>query len=236
MLRFLRTIRKNLLEKGKVRTYLVYALGEIILVVIGILIALSINNMKTAADLKKQERQLYADILAELRQDLTDMEGNSNYNDDFLERFKRGSLIILEDSLRLQKDSLAVIAADLTKFSDFKNDQPIYQRLFTSGEQDLVSNKEILGKLKELAGLYNYLNRLETNHQDYMYTILPKIANYIRINPPQIMDLDALYGYRFQNDFEISIIIMEEKKDLYQNGVSQISDLVDNLEYILAQD
>lgn len=236
MLRFLRTIRKNLLEKGKVRTYLVYALGEIILVVIGILIALSINNMKTAADLKKQERQLYADILAELRQDLTDMEGNSNYNDDFLERFKRGSLIILEDSLRLQKDSLAVIAADLTKFSDFKNDQPIYQRLFTSGEQDLVSNKQILGKLKELAGLYNYLNRLETNHQDYMYTILPKIANYIRINPPQIMDLDALYGYRFQNDFEISIIIMEEKKDLYQNGVSQISDLVDNLEYILAQD
>ncbi|WP_051229694.1 DUF6090 family protein [Psychroserpens burtonensis] len=44
MIKFFRKIRQNLLSEGKTGKYLKYALGEIILVVIGILIALSINN------------------------------------------------------------------------------------------------------------------------------------------------------------------------------------------------
>jgi hypothetical protein len=44
MIKFFRNIRKNLLSKGKTTQYLKYALGEILLVVIGILIALQINN------------------------------------------------------------------------------------------------------------------------------------------------------------------------------------------------
>ncbi len=44
MIKFFRKIRQNLLSEGKTGKYLKYALGEIILVVIGILIAISINN------------------------------------------------------------------------------------------------------------------------------------------------------------------------------------------------
>ncbi len=44
MIKFFRHIRKDLMEKNKTGKYLKYAIGEIILVVIGILIALSINN------------------------------------------------------------------------------------------------------------------------------------------------------------------------------------------------
>ncbi|WP_411895202.1 DUF6090 family protein [Winogradskyella sp. A2] len=44
MIKFFRKIRQDLLSKGKTGKYLKYALGEIVLVVIGILIALSINN------------------------------------------------------------------------------------------------------------------------------------------------------------------------------------------------
>lgn len=44
MIKFFRKIRQNLLSEGKTGKYLKYAIGEIILVVIGILIALQINN------------------------------------------------------------------------------------------------------------------------------------------------------------------------------------------------
>ena len=44
MIKFFRKIRKNLLNEGKATKYFKYAIGEIILVVIGILIALRINN------------------------------------------------------------------------------------------------------------------------------------------------------------------------------------------------
>ena len=44
MIKFFRRIRYDLMEKNKTGKYLKYAIGEIVLVVIGILIALSINN------------------------------------------------------------------------------------------------------------------------------------------------------------------------------------------------
>ncbi len=44
MIKFFRHIRKQLLTENKFSKYLLYAIGEIVLVVIGILIALSINN------------------------------------------------------------------------------------------------------------------------------------------------------------------------------------------------
>lgn len=47
MLKLFRNIRKNLLNEGKTSKYFKYAIGEIVLVVIGILIALSLNNWNT---------------------------------------------------------------------------------------------------------------------------------------------------------------------------------------------
>ncbi|NHF61199.1 hypothetical protein FK220_017735 [Flavobacteriaceae bacterium TP-CH-4] len=229
MLKFFRKIRAALIKQRKFRTYLAYAVGEIVLVVIGILIALSINNLKDAADLIKEGQHLYKDIITELREDLKDIQENADYNNYFLERYRLGRRIILTDKEKEKSDSLAVIASELTKFSDFKNDRPIYDRLFTSGEQDLINDPEILGDLKRLAVLYNYINRLEKNQQDFMYIVLPKIADYIRINPPEIKDLDALYGYRFHNDIEIFIIIMEEKEQLYQDAADQLNELLADL-------
>lgn len=45
MLQFLRRIRKKLIEDGKFKNYLLYAVGELFLVVLGILIALQINAL-----------------------------------------------------------------------------------------------------------------------------------------------------------------------------------------------
>jgi hypothetical protein len=44
MIKFLRHIRQNLIIENKTGKYFKYAIGEIVLVVIGILIALSIND------------------------------------------------------------------------------------------------------------------------------------------------------------------------------------------------
>lgn len=44
MIKFFKKIRQNLISEGKTGTYLKYAIGEIVFVVVGILIALQINN------------------------------------------------------------------------------------------------------------------------------------------------------------------------------------------------
>ena len=56
MINFFRKIRYNLMEQNKTGKYFKYAIGEIVLVVIGILIALSINNWN---EQPKQDNQEY---------------------------------------------------------------------------------------------------------------------------------------------------------------------------------
>lgn len=66
MIKFFRVIRQNLLSEGKTGKYIKYAIGEILLVVIGILIALSINNwnenQKTKANIKNSLIALKNDL------------------------------------------------------------------------------------------------------------------------------------------------------------------------------
>jgi len=207
-----------------------YAIGEIILVVLGILIAISLNNLKDASKLKEDQRNLYRDMSTELKEDLRDIQENADHNNLNMARYRLGSEIILTDKNRERKEELVRIAFQLTQFSDFKNDRPIYDRLFSSNENQLINDSKIISDLKNLAVLYNYLNRLEMNQQDYMYTVLPKLADYIRRNPPEIIDLDALYGYRFQNDIEILIFLMEEKKQVYEDVENSINDLLNDFE------
>lgn len=78
MLRLFQDIRRHLIVPDNVRKYLIYALGEILLVVIGILIALQINNRN---ELKKIER-FELSMLAELE---TALEGDSAIVVDFFE-------------------------------------------------------------------------------------------------------------------------------------------------------
>lgn len=63
MFTFLRKIRQSLVATGSVRRYLIYAIGEIALVVIGILIALQINNWNEFNKDRQQEKDILHDIL-----------------------------------------------------------------------------------------------------------------------------------------------------------------------------
>ncbi|WP_296378144.1 DUF6090 family protein [Winogradskyella sp.] len=68
MIKFFRKIRQNLLSEGKTGKYFKYAIGEIILVVIGILIALQINNWNQDKKTEKQEEQIYKELKSDLIQ------------------------------------------------------------------------------------------------------------------------------------------------------------------------
>lgn len=68
VLKFFRKIRQNLVDQNKISKYLVYAIGEIVLVVIGILIALEINN-NNQQNLNEAKTQA---ILKEIQKDLED--------------------------------------------------------------------------------------------------------------------------------------------------------------------
>ena len=73
MIKFFRKIRQNLLTEGKTGKYLKYAVGEIVLVVIGILIALQINNWNENRKTQKLEVQIYTELKSDLLQTRDDI-------------------------------------------------------------------------------------------------------------------------------------------------------------------
>ncbi|MDC6389384.1 DUF6090 family protein [Maribacter sp. PR1] len=73
MIKFFRQIRQNLLSEGKTEKYFKYAIGEIVLVVIGILIALQINNWNENRKVKKLEAQIYTELKSDLLQTRNDI-------------------------------------------------------------------------------------------------------------------------------------------------------------------
>ena len=69
MIKFFRKIRQNFISEGKTINYLKYAIGEIALVVIGIMIALTINNWNDQKNNKASEQIYYCRILEDFELD-----------------------------------------------------------------------------------------------------------------------------------------------------------------------
>ena len=74
MLKFFRRIRKRLIHQERVQYYLLYAVGEIILVVLGILLALQINNWNTERVEQNQMQEFASAMIQDLRADIYETE------------------------------------------------------------------------------------------------------------------------------------------------------------------
>ncbi|MDM9630988.1 DUF6090 family protein [Robiginitalea aurantiaca] len=76
MIKFFRKIRQRLLSENKFSRYLIYAIGEIVLVVIGILIALQINTWNKNKQLRLSELETLSEIQVALNQDVSVLSTN----------------------------------------------------------------------------------------------------------------------------------------------------------------
>lgn len=95
MIKFFRKIRYNLMSENKTGKYFKYAIGEIILVVIGILIALQINNWNENRLQQKQLLSVYKRILTDIDNDIKELTATLKIHDSMEYVFKR----VINDSI-----------------------------------------------------------------------------------------------------------------------------------------
>ena len=88
MIKFFRHIRKRLIGENRFSKYLLYAIGEIILVVIGILIALQINNWNEARKNTKTENEYYCRLLEDFELDRNNIKRLSDESDYKIKKSK----------------------------------------------------------------------------------------------------------------------------------------------------
>ncbi|SFN69860.1 hypothetical protein SAMN04487989_102501 [Bizionia echini] len=126
MIKFFRKIRQKLLSEGKTGKYFKYAIGEIVLVVIGILIALQINNWNEKRKESKKEDQLIDVLITDLQSKKTEFISDLAYGKSIISKsdisinyWKENSQI---DTLNL-KSLLKTLAEDEWFFDE---NSPVY--------------------------------------------------------------------------------------------------------------
>jgi hypothetical protein len=153
MIKFFRKIRQKMLTENKFSKYLLYAIGEIILVVIGILIALGINNWKNNSENRKIENNYYCQLLSDLKKDKQQLQFLIEENQKSIETGKE--LIKNLHTFKYNRDEIIEKYIVAIRSTSFISTNVSYTDLTTSGNLDLLKNES----LKEL--LIQYQNDLE---------------------------------------------------------------------------
>lgn len=140
------------MEQNKTSKYLKYAIGEIVLVVIGILIALSINNWNEERKSKKMATEVYTNLLTSLEQDSLEVERTINLLTKSLETQKK---LILSTSDQYVKN---LSQTDLNKMVEeifqgvmsFFPKTGVYDLITSNNSMDLLQSSEIKSLLINL--------------------------------------------------------------------------------------
>ncbi|MFZ9032173.1 MAG: hypothetical protein ACO20F_12915, partial [Robiginitalea sp.] len=71
-----------------------------------------------------------------------------------------------------------------------------------------------------------YINRMETIHYDAIMQMIPEISRTVNITSKEIIDEDELYHPKFQNQFALSLRVINEKEEVYLSALDEIDALL----------
>ena len=193
MLKFFRRIRQKLISEGNLKRYLLYAIGEILLVVIGILIALQINNWNEANKNKAAELKALIDLRNEF-------EMNHNNLTFVMDRKKKADKELREYLQIITSDTIGinekgkVEEPDIAGFN-WSTNYSTLNSLLNSGKIDFFQNDSIKYAVSGWNDVLANYHKWETRYDDFALFKLDQIkSNYTTgvIMSPEIQELDAL--------------------------------------------
>jgi hypothetical protein len=207
MIKFFRKIRQNLLMENKTGKYFKYAIGEIILVVIGILIALGINNWNIKNVQQKEVRTYLTSIKSNLIQDTLSLSVRTQDIKQNIQTFDSIiSLINTDESTLLLDSQLTLALFNTHRFITEKNS---FEDLTSNGKFSIIENKEIK---EDILSYYNFIENssLPFNNSLETYT-RETLAPYFMRN----------YQLEFPIDFNINLnestnFVSEDKNVIFE--------------------
>lgn len=146
MSKVFRKIRQRLLSENKVTSYALYAIGEIVLVVIGILIALQINNNSEYDKERKIQINLLQNLSNEVNLDILQIENNTRISVGRLQ--KLDSLVgTLKLAHQVDKRSFLSQSYNFVIDNYFKSNSGIFDEAVSSGKMSFIENEKLRQKV-----------------------------------------------------------------------------------------
>ncbi len=221
-MKLFRGIRQSLIKNGNIKRYLLYAVGEILLVMIGISLAFQLDNWNENIIKQNSEFKYYENIGLQIADDKELLQMLKDMNNSLISEFNYAYEII-ETNDRSKLDTLGLMIRNLTQNSDFDRQGNIYETMVNSGEIKLLRNQDIVNGIRKLEEKYIYANRMENIHADaIMFHVAPAINPLINFRTGEIQKPDLIFNIELQNSFSILIQIMQEKDKVYYEALNEI--------------
>jgi hypothetical protein len=140
MIKLFRNIRKNLLSEGKTTKYFKYAIGEIILVVIGILIALQINTWNQERILKIEEKKIVKNIHNEYEQNKKLIKTSIKDSETCIHTLNTLMTLIGKDEESIKASNTDSLFFYAYNFPIFRPSENTISGLIQSGRLNIIQN------------------------------------------------------------------------------------------------
>jgi hypothetical protein len=180
MIKFFRKIRQKMLTENKFSKYLLYAIGEIVLVVIGILIALQINNWNETNKLQKRELTLLSELNTNLKINIINLEKDIEIQNKSIKSFDY--ILNLPNSNLPYNDSIPIYLLDIEYAPDVILVSSAFQTLKSSGLEIIQSDSlriEIVNLFEvDYPNLMQETRRLED--QLWSVVVIPLFQKHLR--------------------------------------------------------
>lgn len=224
MIKFFRKIRQSLLQQGKTGKYFTYAFGEIVLVVIGILIALQINNWNEERKADRAEDKALLALKNEFDKNVKRFQFIMQERDSGQVVLRAYFDIIANDTIPIEKKAQANKGAYFG--GSWGAQYTVLNGLVNSGAIDNIKNDS----LKILLTLWPNLVQNWNSEEENLNKLLEKVTDYKRTRIRQGIPkpLNEKKGYIFKESFEqyysaMALIVNDLE---YQNFVaSEIENL-----------
>jgi hypothetical protein len=206
MIKFFRNIRQKLIVQGNTSKYFKYAIGEIVLVVIGILIALQINNWNEQRKNRNEEQALYKTLISSLDSDLADVNDKIFIVSKALKAqkiFMTTSFDSIKANYTITQIEDLLYAVSESSRSFFPN-YGLYNKITNNNNIDLIRSSDIQMKIIELyEQFYKRYNDLDLNiEQQSLFSLntnyFSRIQNYATEYGKYHIDFDIL-----QKDYDV---------------------------------
>lgn len=162
MIKFFRKIRQTLLTDNKFSKYLIYAIGEIVLVVIGILIALQINNWNETRKNKAAEQQLLTSLLQEFVSNLVILDNTIDTNTKIFETCVTIGEFTGPSSPAISEKELSQYMVGAFKYeSRYVPNQGTLDEINNSGKLSLLSDRALRKAISEWQSQFELVKNQE---------------------------------------------------------------------------
>ena len=172
MIRFIAKIKRQLFQEKGLSRYLLYAIGEIILVVIGILIALQVNNWNERRKLLQIDKDLRVELSQEFSNNLAILSSQIERGQDMVEATKKmlsltGPKIAPIDELDFEQIFFRVASGT----PHFTPKMTIFNEMLLSGNFKAISNAELRRALSDWETILKRLAATENLCESYRSNI-----------------------------------------------------------------